>query len=157
VSTRAWLGLNGCTGCCVWQAEALRKKEEYDPEIYEGASSDPYIVFSIDPPTNPVSRAPPTVSVTAVPEWLLTTIAMVCAFACAQGCKVWRTGGYFGRTVRTDMVTNTLNPSFEEARRPLAYLGTRSEVSATVAHAEPRDLPPGRGRVAQSRESRPSV
>jgi len=83
------------------KAEALRKKEEYDPEIYEEASSDPYIVFSIDPPTNP-------------------------------GCKVWRTGGYFGRTVRTDMVTNTLNPSFEEARRPLAYLGTRSELENEI-------------------------
>ena len=83
------------------KAEALRKKEEYDPEIYEEASSDPYIVFSIDPPTNP-------------------------------GCKVLRHGGYFGRTVRTDMVTNTLNPSFEEARKPLAYLGTRSELENEI-------------------------
>ena len=25
----------------------------YDPELYEEATSDPYIVFSIDPPSNP--------------------------------------------------------------------------------------------------------
>ena len=79
------------------KADEERKKKEYDPEIFEEATSDPYIRFSIDPPTNP-------------------------------GCKVLRNGGYFGRSVRTDMVTNTLNPSFEEARKPLAYLGTRAEL-----------------------------
>jgi len=74
------------------------EKDKYNNlEEYEAATSDPYIVFSIDPPTAP-------------------------------GCKVLRTGGYFGRTVRTDMMTNTLNPTFEEARKPLAYLGTRSEL-----------------------------
>lgn len=83
------------------RAEAERKKKEYDPEIFEEATSDPYIVFSIDPPTNP-------------------------------GCKVLRNGGYFGRTVRTDMQTNTLNPSFEEARKPLAYLGTRAELENEI-------------------------
>ena len=30
------------------------------------------------------------------------------------------------------MVTNTLNPSFEEARKPLAYLGTRSELENEI-------------------------
>jgi len=44
------------------------------------------------------------------------------------GCKIIRNGGYFGRSVRTDMNLNTLNPFFEEARKPLAYLGTRSEL-----------------------------
>lgn len=76
------------------KAEAQRKKAEWDPDLYEEPSSDPYIVFSIDPPRNP-------------------------------GCKVLRHGGYFGRMVRTDMVTNTLNPTFEEARKPLAYLGAQ--------------------------------
>ena len=42
------------------------------------ATSDPYIVFSIDPPARP-------------------------------GCKILRHGGYFGRTVRTDMQANTPN------------------------------------------------
>lgn len=80
------------------KAKAAEEKDaKANPDDYEEASSDPYIVFSIDPPTNP-------------------------------GCKVLRNGGYFGRMVRTDMVTNTLNPSFEEARKPLAYLGTRSEL-----------------------------
>lgn len=83
------------------KAEQQKEREEWDPDLYEEPSSDPYIVFSIDPPTNP-------------------------------GCKILRSGGYFGRTVRTDMVTNTLNPSFEEARKPLAYLGTRSELESEI-------------------------
>ena len=75
----------------------------YDPELYEDASSDPYIVFSIDPPIYPT-------------------------------CKALRSGGYFGRTTRTDIVTNTLNPSYDEARKPLSYLGTRSELESEILH-----------------------
>ena len=80
--------------------EELRQKES-DSALYEAASSDPYVVFSIDPPANP-------------------------------GCKLFRTGGYFGRTARTDIQLNTLNPIWEEARRPLSYLGTRSELENEI-------------------------
>ena len=45
-----------------------------------------------------------------------------------------RSGGYLGRTTRTDIVTNTLNPSWDEARRPLSYLGTRSELESEILH-----------------------
>ena len=48
------------------------------PHRYMAATSDPYIVFSIDPPARP-------------------------------GCKILRHGGYFGRTVRTDMQAITPN------------------------------------------------
>ena len=47
------------------------------PHRYMAATSDPYIVFSIDPPARP-------------------------------GCKILRHGGYFGRTVRTDMQATQL-------------------------------------------------
>jgi len=85
--------------------KAIREAEkaELDKDRYEEPSSDPYIVFSIDPPANP-------------------------------GCKIFRHGGYFGRTVRTDMVPNSLNPTWEEARKPLAYLGTRSELENEILH-----------------------
>ena len=36
-------------------------------------------------------------------------------------------GGYFGRKTKTDVQLATLNPFWEEAFVPLAYLGTRSE------------------------------
>jgi hypothetical protein len=84
-----------------WRAEEERRQKESDSALYEAASSDPYVVFSIDPPANP-------------------------------GCKLFRTGGYFGRTARTDIQLNTLNPIWEEARRPLSYLGTRSELENEV-------------------------
>ena len=85
-----------------------KKKQKYDPDLYQEASSDPYIIFSIDPPANP-------------------------------GCKFFRTGGYFGRSTRTDMQTNTLNPSWDEARKPLSYLGTRSELENEILHIRVMD------------------
>eukprot|EP00966_Prymnesium_polylepis_P325596 7381567-Prymnesium_polylepis.1 len=48
------------------------------------------------------------------------------------GCKSLRRGGYFGRSVRTDMVLQNLNPFWEEARGPLTYLGTRWELENEV-------------------------
>ena len=66
-------------------------------------SSDPYVVFSIDPP-------PP------------SEVRM----------KMIRHGGYFGRTTRTDVVLASLEPEWSEARRPLAYLGTRTELENEV-------------------------
>uniref|UniRef100_A0A7S2CR31 C2 domain-containing protein n=1 Tax=Haptolina brevifila TaxID=156173 RepID=A0A7S2CR31_9EUKA len=83
------------------RVEQEKKAQAYDTELYEDAKSDPYIVFSIDPPIAP-------------------------------GCKIIRNGGYFGRTVRTDINLNTLDPFFEEARKPLAYLGTRSELENEI-------------------------
>ena len=83
------------------KAEEEKRQKESDSALYEAASSDPYVVFSIDPPANP-------------------------------GCKLFRTGGYFGRSARTDIQLNTLNPIWEEARRPLSYLGTRSELENEV-------------------------
>ena len=32
---------------------ARRQSAKFDPELYEEASSDPYVVFSIDPPRHP--------------------------------------------------------------------------------------------------------
>ena len=74
-------------------------------------SSDPYIVFSIDPPS---------------PSEL--------------GFKILRRGGYFGRTTRTDLVLSSLEPSWSEARHPLSYLGTRSELENEV-HTRSSPIP----------------
>ena len=43
--------------------------------------------------------------------------------------------------VRTDMQANTLNPRFEEARKPLAYLGTRSELENELLRIRVHDDP----------------
>ena len=48
------------------------------------------------------------------------------------GCKILRSGGYFGRKTKTDVQTSTLYPVWDEARNPLAYLGTRSELENEV-------------------------
>ena len=39
------------------------------------------------------------------------------------------------------MQANTLNPRFEEARKPLAYLGTRSELENELLRIRVRDCP----------------
>ena len=35
------------------EAQDAKKNKVYDPELFEEATSDPYITFSIDPPSNP--------------------------------------------------------------------------------------------------------
>ena len=39
------------------------------------------------------------------------------------------------------MQDNTLNPTFDEARNPLAYLGTRSELENELLRIRVRDCP----------------
>tara|TARA_B100000524_G_scaffold337770_1_gene228692 strand:+ start:163 stop:3438 length:3276 start_codon:yes stop_codon:yes gene_type:complete len=99
----------------VKQAERQgERKERYkwhdydDHTMYEDATSDPYLIFQIDPPAFP-------------------------------SCKMLRTGGYFGRSTRTDVMTNTLNPRWDEARAPLYYLGTRSELENEMLHIQVYD------------------
>ena len=71
-------------------------------------------------------------------------------------------GRLSGRRVRTDYVPNTLNPAWEEAQKPLAYLGTRSEFERDPAHPRLRldltsaddliDSPTCRSRAARLRQ-----
>ena len=81
-----------------------RRAKVTDADAYGNrGSSDPYVVFSIDPPP---------------PAELLG--------------KIIRRGGYFGRSTRTDVVLASLEPSWSEARHPLSFLGTRSELENEV-------------------------
>ena len=39
----------------------------------------------------------------------------------------YKKGGLFGRSTKTDVQINTLNPTFAQAKRPLFFYGTRPD------------------------------
>jgi hypothetical protein len=62
------------------------------------------------------------------PPLLLTP----CVRAHVRSRDSLRRGGYFGRSTRTDVVLASLEPRWSEARKPLSYLGVRSELENEV-------------------------
>ena len=58
--------------------------------------------------------------------------------------KNWTTfrGGWYGRRTKTEVQYNTLFPTFAEARRPLYYYGTRSDLENEILRIEVWDWDP---------------
>ena len=58
---------------------------------------------------------------------------------CIRRRRIFKPGGYFGRKTQTEPCLHTLFPKWEEARNPLAYLGTRSELENEILRVKVYD------------------